>query len=144
MKKDFAPKGFTLIELMITVAIVGILAGIAYPSYMKSVQKSNRADAKAELTDVAQRLQRCYTIYGKFNDANCEVYSKITGSSTITSRGSAYYSISMDALPSGASASTAYVLKATAIKSPQTKDTANGCNNLTLDQTGQKLPVACW
>lgn len=54
-------KGFTLIELMITVAIIGILAGIAYPSYQDSVRKSRRADAKAELLGLANAMERHFT-----------------------------------------------------------------------------------
>lgn len=53
--------GFTLMELMIVVAIVGILAAIAYPSYMDSVRKSRRADAKAALSNAVQALERYYT-----------------------------------------------------------------------------------
>ena len=50
-------RGFTLIELMIVIAIVGILAGIAYPSYMDHVRKGNRATAQAVLMELAQRQQ---------------------------------------------------------------------------------------
>ena len=51
-------KGFTLIELMITVAVVAILASIAYPSYMNSVVKSRRGEAQSVMLDVSQRQQQ--------------------------------------------------------------------------------------
>ena len=50
--------GFTLIELMITVAIVAILAAIGYPSYTSHVQKSNRRAAQAQMLDIANRQQQ--------------------------------------------------------------------------------------
>lgn len=53
--------GFTLIELMITVAIVGILAAVAYPSYNAYIQKGERARAKAFMLDVAQKEERYFT-----------------------------------------------------------------------------------
>ena len=54
-------RGFTLIELMITVAIVGILASIAYPSYIESVRKGRRAEARAALTELMQQQERFMT-----------------------------------------------------------------------------------
>lgn len=57
MKKD----GFTLVELMITVAIVAILAMIAIPSYTQYVKRANRVDATKTLTLNAQALERCYS-----------------------------------------------------------------------------------
>ena len=54
-------QGFTLIELMITVAIVGILAAVALPGYSRYIQKSRRNDAKTSLLDLASRQERFFT-----------------------------------------------------------------------------------
>lgn len=93
MKISRQQTGFTLIEMMIVVAIIGIIAGIAYPSYMESVRKSNRADAKVSLNDVAQRLQRCYTVYNVYNSEDCSIAESLKNNASITS-GERMYSIS--------------------------------------------------
>ena len=59
--------GFTLIEVMVVVAIIGILAAIGYPSYQNQVQKTRRADAKAALMEFAQGAERYYTQNGDYD-----------------------------------------------------------------------------
>ena len=130
MKKN---KGFTLIELMIVVAIIGILAAIAYPSYMDSVRKSNRSDGKAALSDIAQRLERCYTTFSAYNSDSCGVVDDVDDGITSPE---GYYTVTADL------DATTYTLTATAAKAPQDSDT--GCDVLTLDNVGVRGPAACW
>ena len=54
-------QGFTLIELMIVVLILGIIVAIAFPAYTNQVQKTRRADATTALLGAAQQLERCFT-----------------------------------------------------------------------------------
>jgi type IV pilus assembly protein PilE len=63
-------QGFTLVELMITVAVIGILASIAYPSYMQYVQRANRAGARAMLLENAQFLERNYTTANRYDETS--------------------------------------------------------------------------
>lgn len=63
MKKN---KGFTLIEMMIVVAIIGILAAIAYPSYDEYVKRANRTEGQAFLNDVAARQERYFSQNNKY------------------------------------------------------------------------------
>ena len=59
-------QAFTLIELMIAVAIVGVLAAVAYPTYQNSVQKSRRADAQAALVELAGFMEQKFTEYNTY------------------------------------------------------------------------------
>jgi len=133
--------GFTLMELMITVAVIGILAAVAYPSYTSYILRSNRSEAKVGLVQAAQTLERCYTRSNAYNDASCDIYtnSLAAGKSIITPN--QRYKIT------GVVTAAAYVLTATAL-GPQLKDTK--CGNFTLDElnapnvSGSASAAECW
>lgn len=130
--------GFTLIEVMIVVAIIGILAAFAYSSYQGQVMRSNRSDAQATLNDTAQRLQRCYTTYSAYDNDNCQVYSQLTTGASKIESPEGFYEITISD-----DSATTYTLTATAVAPPQTGDTA--CDNeMTLTHRGQQAPEECW
>lgn len=137
-------KGFTLIEIMIVVAIVGILAALAWPSYQQSVIRSNRTEATTELMDLAQRLQKCYTTFGRYNAPpapnQCAAFNSLAAPGYLT-RGRGFYRITVIAGNTN-NLRTSYVLRARAVLAPQTND--RGCNELTLSNTGARGPAECW
>jgi len=115
--------GLTMIELMIVVVVIGILAAIAYPSFQDQVRKSRRADGKGALMDTAQQLERCFTRFSAYNDANCGVVLPAASSE-------GYYSVSATAMTA-----TTYTLDA-APQGDQVNDTR--CGTLRLTSAGQQ------
>ncbi|MBS0381997.1 MAG: prepilin-type N-terminal cleavage/methylation domain-containing protein [Proteobacteria bacterium] len=126
-------QGFTLIELMIVVAIIAILAAIAVPWYGRYTYRARRADGQKLLLHIAQVEERFYTDYNHYPlTASSLGY---TSNSPVSENG--YYTASL-ALPSAASAGQGYV--ATAV--PQGPQASDVCGNLSVDNTGQELPSA--
>lgn len=100
-------KGFTLIELMIVVAIVAILAAVALPSYQEHVRKGKRADGKAFLMDLASRQERFYTQFSSYTPvvvapSGCSGAACGLGLSSNTSPDK-FYTVTMSAAPTGCS-----------------------------------------
>ncbi len=133
--------GFTLIELMIAVAIVAILAMVAVPSYREHIQRGKRADGKAFLLDLASRQERFYTQYSSYTgvltkSSGCTASACGLGLSANTSP-DRYYTVAMTSTPSGCSATgtlcTGYALTATT-----NGWTDDKCRTLTLNHTATK------
>ncbi|KGJ91849.1 type IV pilin protein [Colwellia psychrerythraea] len=126
-------KGFTLIELMITVAIIGILAMVAYPSYSDYVVRSNRAEAPLELVRLAN-LQEQLFVDSRAYTTNISVLG--VGTTAVYETPNRHYLIS------SAVVANSFTLTATAQGAQATNDAA--CVTITITDTGRKLPIACW
>ncbi|MGO3119171.1 MAG: type IV pilin protein [Moraxellaceae bacterium] len=136
-------QGFTLIELMIVVAIIGVLAAIAYPSYQSYVIKTKRVDMMTEMQQIASRIEANKITYKRYDRIPLnEIYSNsVTGTATtFPNSGEALYTISIETLdnatPPNATAGLLggnWLLTAEPISGLQIND-----GNLTLNFEGEK------
>lgn len=136
-------RGFSLLELMIVLCIVGILLGVALPAYQSSLIKSRRADAMAALVEVAGRQEQWRFAFARYSDDLREL--GYASDPLVTGEG--HYRIRIDACPD-ASLALCFLLTATPLPaSPQAKD--ERCATLTLDARGRRGatgidPEGCW
>jgi type IV pilus assembly protein PilE len=125
--------GFSLIELMVAVAIVGILAGIAYPSYLSQMRKGRRSEAESTLMDIAQRQQQ-YLL-----DARSYAPDPTTLNVTIPTDVSSFYTVTICQTATGACAAPGGTPPAfAAIATPKAGTTQANDYKLTIDNTGTK------
>jgi type IV pilus assembly protein PilE len=152
--------GFTLVEVMIVVAVVAILAAIAIPSYQDYITRSKRAAARQVLMEASQYLERNYTTAGCYDFANTPACLARSGSATVQpstllrapSEGRISYSVVWTFSNSGqAYALTATPCGVTGAGCPSGAETSfsdPGCGVLTLDQTGLRgasgAIATCW
>lgn len=125
--------GFTLIELMIVVAIVGILAMVAYPSYNDFVVRSNRSEAPRELVRLANLQEQLFVDSRSYT---ADISELGVGATTVYETPSGNYKISSNVI------GNTFTLTAAAQGLQATNDTA--CLAITITDTGKKLPLICW
>ncbi len=132
-----AVKGFTLVELMITVVVIAVLTAIAYPTYAKYVYKTRRAEATRTLLELRGQMERYYADRETYVGATLAALM-VDGNTTAH----AYYTLSIEGLTA-----SSYTLQAT----PAGTHAEDGCGTFTLTSTGVKKTVdgsldssKCW
>jgi type IV pilus assembly protein PilE len=131
--------GMTLVELMVAVAIVAILASVAYPSYMEQVRKGRRAEGQAVLTEASQFMERFATENMRYdqNLAGAAVALPATLAKAPKEGASKFYDVSLQSV-----SSTAYTLRAV----PTGVQAGDACGTMTVTNTGVKgaARADCW
>jgi len=135
--------GFTLIEILIVVAILGILVSIALPAYQNSVIRSGRAEAKGELVQVASDLERYFSNFNTYITDALPLNTPAVAARTRTTR-TGLYVIGVAACAGGVIANC-FIATAT----PQGDQAADACTTITLTNTGVRGATGgtvdeCW
>lgn len=143
--KKYNANGFTLMEVMITVVIIGILAAIGYPSYINYVTEARRSDATINLTRIAALQEKFFTECGFYAGTlgaarNCGAGTLAAGLGAGGATTEGHYVLAVTNLiagPTGVAGGGGYTLTATPAGLQATRDAAK-CATLTITDTGVK------
>lgn len=129
-------RGFTLIEVMIVVAIVALIAAFALPQYTQYVLKSRRSDAKSAVLDLAAREERFFTVNNAYTNsaANLGYGAGSTFPINISPNGQTYYTMNVSVTAGSSTTLPAFVVTATPVAS--TNQVKDSCYAFRVDQTG--------
>jgi type IV pilus assembly protein PilE len=140
--------GFSLIELMVTVAVAATLAAIVIPTYQSQIRKSRRTEARTAVMDLANREERYYSVNNDYSDSAVQLgYAKPGAADAQISNlsvGAGYYTVTVIHQGVNPPTPATFSITATAVGT-QAKDTA--CQTFTVDDKGTQTstPAAdCW
>lgn len=129
MRTRTRTSGFTLIEVLMVVAIIGLIAAIGYPSYQEQVRKARRAEGMGELLEMADRLERRYSDQGTYAGINADALYGITTADNTRPTTNGHYKLDIV---------SADAVQFTISAAPQGNQTKDKCGTFTMTSQGVK------